>query len=498
MQYEFAQPITAHAVSLVAAGRGVPFGRVEISDDGVNFRPLVETPGAEQYRAGFIKTYAFPATTAKFFRATFTAAAPTPAEEINQTVTLPAGQYSIAEFAVHTGARVDRWQEKAGFNFFYQYEVAPTPEVAASSAVPAADVVALTSKMDKDGTLKWDVPPGKWTILRMGYSLTGAKNRPAAPSATGFEVDKLNRKYVEEYFHGYFDPIAKELGPLVGKSLKNFMMDSFEGGMQNWTDDMIAQFQKRRGYDPTPYLPVLTGHIVGSSEISDRFLWDFRRTIADMMAECHYGTMDDMAHSVGMGIYGEANGVSMEFMEDTLLDKKQVEIPMGEFWVGKMHPDIEYYADVREGILGLRISTARISSAPNHSPAVVTRILSRLRSWAITGTPRASIASSSTPRLSSRWIPSPATRWSGRTSTATSPGPSNRRHICLIWPAASSCCNRDCSWRILRTCSMRARRRANRSGARACSRWRRMGMTMTASTRTRCSRACRLVPMGGS
>ena len=44
---------------------------------------------------------------------------------------------------------------------------------------------------------------------------------------------------------------------------------------------MIAEFTRRRGYDPTPYLPVLVGRVVDNAATSDRFLWDFRRTLAD-------------------------------------------------------------------------------------------------------------------------------------------------------------------------------------------------------------------------
>ncbi len=234
-----------------------------------------------------------------------------------------------------------------GFNFIYEYDKVPTPAVPAPSAVAQSDVIDLTSKMDKDGTLHWDVPAGKWTILRMGYSLTGSQNRPSTPAGQGPEVDKMNAQYVENYFKGYFGPLQEHLGDLMGKSLKNVMMDSFEGGMKNWTDNMIAQFKKLRGYDPTPFLPVLTGRVVGNADESDRFLWDFRRTIADLLATEHFGTMDKLSHEKGLTISGESYGVSMEIMEDTLLTKKQIDIPMGEFWLGRMHPLPEYVADVR-------------------------------------------------------------------------------------------------------------------------------------------------------
>jgi hypothetical protein len=347
IQYEFAQSIKARAVTVIAQGRGVPYGQIQVSDDGTDFRTVAEMPGAVQYRAGNLKTYAFPETTARFVRVRMTGAGPGPDAAIYQTEPQPANAYALSEFIVHTGARVDRWEEKAGFNFFYEYQVAPTPPIPDASLIKSDDVVVLTSKMDKDGTLNWDVPPGKWTILRMGYSLTGAQNRAGTAAGVGLEVDKLNRKDVESYFHGYFDPIMQALGPEFGKGLRYVTMDSWEAGMQNWTDDMIVQFQKRRGYDPTPYLPVLAGRVIGSADQSDRFLWDFRRTLADMLAENHYGTMAKLLKQKGIGVYAEAEGVSMEMMEDTLLSKSEVEIPMGEFWLGRMHPPPEYYADVR-------------------------------------------------------------------------------------------------------------------------------------------------------
>jgi hypothetical protein len=41
--------------------------------------------------------------------------------------------------------------------------------------------------------------------------------------------------------------------------------DSWEAANQNWTDDMIAQFTKLRGYDPRPGMPVLAGRNVDSA-----------------------------------------------------------------------------------------------------------------------------------------------------------------------------------------------------------------------------------------
>ncbi|MDI9432339.1 MAG: glycosyl hydrolase [Planctomycetota bacterium] len=346
LQIEFAQPFRARAIT-IAGPAGIPVGRVLAGDDVEHLRTLVTLPGAQLYRQGRIRTFALPETTAKIYRIEMTAAPLGPGPTMSQEPTPPAQQYSLTEVRLHSGARVHRWEDKAGFSHLFEYETVPTPDVHASTAIRRSEVIDLTSKMSSDGTLDWDVPAGKWTILRMGSSLTGAKNQPAPPSGSGYEADKLSAKHMEAYYHGYFDPLAKALGPLFGKSLRYVLMDSWEAGRQNWTQEMIGEFWKRRGYDPTPYLAILTGRVVESAEASDRFLWDFRRTLADMWADYHYGVMADLLDQHGIGIYGEAAGVSLEIPEDTLLNKSKVAIPMGEFWVGKMHPPLMYYQDMR-------------------------------------------------------------------------------------------------------------------------------------------------------
>ena len=350
VQFEFPTPFFARAITLGGRGgsaAGIPVGRVLASDDGKDFRTLVTLPGTQLYRQGMLRTYAFAPTTAKFYRIEMTGAPIGPAPTMSQAPNAPAAQYVLSEAVLHSGARVQRWEEKAGFSFLFEYDSVPTPDAPADSTVAARDVVDLTSKMKPDGAIEWDAPAGTWTVLRLGYSLTGAKNRPATPAGSGYEADKLSRKHMESYYHGYFDPLQKALGPLFGKSLRYVMMDSWEAGTNNWTDEITAQFQKHRGYNPTPYLPALTGHIVESADASDRFLWDFRRTLADLWAEAHYGMFAEKLREHGIGIYAEAAGVSLEMPEDTLLNKSKVEIPMGEFWVRDLHPRLMYLQDVR-------------------------------------------------------------------------------------------------------------------------------------------------------
>lgn len=334
---------TARALSIGAKG-GIPVGAFEASDDGNKWRTIVATPGPQGYHGAAIRTFAFPAITASVFRLRLDGPALSPAQVINWAPSTTAKPFELTELKLLATPTVNRWEDKGAFgSLMDDYSGVPTPDVAAA----IGEVVDITKQMAPDGTLRWTPPAGRWQVLRLGYANTGAKNRPSVPAGSGLEVDKLNGRYVADYVRGYVDPLQKALGPLFGRHPSYVTMDSWEAGMQNWTDDMVARFTARRGYDPTPYLPVLAGHVVKSAEVSDRFLWDFRRTLADLYADDFYGTMQAEFAKRGLKTYAEASGVALEIPEDTLRNKSKVDIPMAEFWVTPLHPFSEYYADVR-------------------------------------------------------------------------------------------------------------------------------------------------------
>lgn len=350
VQYEYPTPFTARAFTIGGrggSGRGIPVGRLLASDDGVIFHTLVTLPGSQLYRQGMVRTFAFSPVTARFFRIEMTGAPLGPANTMSQEPSLPAKEYALSEAILHSSAKVHRWEEKAGFSFLFEYDTVPTPEPSPESRIGSNETIDLSSHMKPDGTLSWQVPEGRWTILRLGYSLTGAKNRPATPEGSGFEADKLSREHMQAYCEGYFGPLKQALGPLFGRTLRTVMMDSWEAGTNNWSDRILEDFKERRGYDPKPWLPVLTGRIVGNAELSDRFTWDFRRTLADLWAENHYGTVTEYLSKHGISVCAEAAGVSLEMPEDTLLNKSKVAIPAGEFWVRDLHPRLMYLQDVR-------------------------------------------------------------------------------------------------------------------------------------------------------
>ena len=354
VQFAFARPYTANAISIaassVATGLFSPpaTGQVLASADGIAFYPILTFPGSV-HRPSPVRTYTFTETTARYFRVEFR---PISRNEYDIVAGInrlfgppkPPTAYNVAEIDLHNAARVNQWQDKAAYGLMYDYQTVPTPET--TQPIDKQAVVDLTARMKPDGSLNWDAPAGNWVVLRMGYSLTGQKNGPAPPELTGYEVDKLSKTHVVSYLDNYLKPY---LAAMNGKQPGYLLLDSWEANVQNWTDDMMTAFEQRNGYDPAPYLPVLTGRVVGSADQSDRFLWDFRNTISDLIAENHYATATDYLHKHGIKVYGEAIGAALGTMGDGLKSKGRVDIPMCEFWTE--NPDgfrDEHPADVLE------------------------------------------------------------------------------------------------------------------------------------------------------
>ncbi len=362
IEFYWERPFKAQALT-IGSRSGIPVGTVKASEDGVNYTTLAVLPGAQLYRPGNVRTISFPETTARFYRLEFTGAPMRPAVVMAETQTLPDSAYTFDEMKFHTCARINRWEEKAGFFHLFNYEPVASSSVPLTSAVDPSAIIDITPNMSADGSIDWKVPEGNWTIMRFGYSLTGSRNRPAVPAGTGYEVDKLSGDHTLAYIKEYTRPVADALGPLYGKALQYVLFDSWEAGMQNWTDNMLIEFKNRRGYDPTPYLPCLSGFVVGNSDISDRFMWDFRRTLADMFAENHYKVITEYLNNQGIGTYGEASGVSLEILEDALLCKKYVDIPMGEFWYRALHPELMYYQDIRGAASAAHVYGKKIVAA---------------------------------------------------------------------------------------------------------------------------------------
>jgi hypothetical protein len=228
--------------------------------------------------------------------------------------------------------KIENIDAKAGFNGDFIMSDPAAAEAAPDRVVRHAEILDLTAHLKSGGRLDWHVPAGGWTILRLGYTPIGVKNHPAPAEATGLECDKFSREALDAHWAGFVQKVLDDLGPLAGegKAFNDVLIDSYEVGGQNWSPDFRAEFQKRRGYDPLLYLPTLTGRVVDNPQTSERFLWDMRRTIADLFAENYYGHFQELCHQHGL----KASIEPYTGPFDSLQCGEKADIPMGEFWVG--------------------------------------------------------------------------------------------------------------------------------------------------------------------
>lgn len=202
------------------------------------------------------------------------------------------------------------------------------------SAIDPESVIDITAYMNERGELNWDAPQGHWTILRFGHTTTGATNHPAVGNGLGLECDKYNSDAFDFHFNYILEHLMPALAPLTIDGKLGMLVDSYEVGLQNWTKNMPQEFTNKRAYDLVKYLPVLTGKVVGNTNISERFLWDFRRTCADLMGDNYQGRFVELCKKNNIISYTEPyNRAPFEQMQAGA----KMDINMGEFWLKTPH-----------------------------------------------------------------------------------------------------------------------------------------------------------------
>lgn len=244
----------------------------------------------------------------------------------------------IREIEFSSQPFVERYPEKTLAKMFqtplpywkeYQWPVQPASDDA-SLTIDPDKVLDITQYMQGD-RLIWNAPAGNWTVMRTGMLPTGVTNGPARAEAIGLETDKMSKKHIEAHFEAYMGEICRRIPAADRKCWKVVVQDSYETGGQNFTDGFLKEFQKRYGYDPLPFLPVYKGYVVQSEDMSDRFLWDVRRLVADKVSYDYVGGLRDISHKYGLTTWLENYG-HWGFPGEFLQYGGQSDEIGGEFW----------------------------------------------------------------------------------------------------------------------------------------------------------------------
>lgn len=357
IQYEFAKPFTARTLTLLQWNKN--YGglyhatrlKITVSDDGEKFHPLIRlTPsrhGWQNWDAD--ETFSLPPVTARFFRFLYDPTDAEPgAEDLDGAKWKP--RLVLRGLELSSEPRLDGFEGKAAM-VWRQSPTVTQHELPDALCISPDQVIDLTARLQTDGQLDWTPPPGPWIIMRFGHTSTGHHNETGG-AGQGLECDKFNPVAVRTQFAGWFGEATRQLGPeLASRVLKLFHVDSWETGSQNWSPVFREEFNRRRGYDPTPFLPAMAGYPLGNAGRTEKFLADLRLTVSDLTTDNFFGTLASLAHAQGCEFSAEATAPTM--MGDGLRHFGSVDVPMGEFWLRS--PTHDKPNDIHDAISGAHV-----------------------------------------------------------------------------------------------------------------------------------------------
>lgn len=327
-EYESAQ--TLRSLTLPFGGGNYQSNRlrIEASLDGLTFWPVctLEPPRHGWLDSEQAVTHSIPETTARFFRFQFDPAGSEPGgEDLDSAKWKPV--LKLRGLRLSSLPLIEGLEGKNGS----VWRLSSSAASPGAHGVPLASLLDLSARLSSDGTLDWTPPPGSWQLLRIGVTTTGQVNATGG-AARGLECDKLNPLAVRLQFDSWYARLLAQAGPERTPSvLDTFHVDSWECGSQNWSPVLPAEFERRRGYALTPFLPILTGLPLVSSEFSEQFLHDYRLTLSELVVDNFYGTLAPLVHARGLAFSGECTAPIMA--ADGLAPYRLVDIPMGEFWL---------------------------------------------------------------------------------------------------------------------------------------------------------------------
>ncbi|MEO7309935.1 MAG: glycosyl hydrolase [Chitinophagaceae bacterium] len=361
VQYQYQQPFTCRSVSIHTGGNNYQAQRliIQTSDDGIHFSTITRLvpPRHGWQDTDEDVTSAIAATTSRYFRFLYDKDGTEPgAEDLDAAKWKP----SLKVMGIYLSSEpvINQYESKNGsvWRISNNTTNAQVPE---NMAIPLSDVINLSDKMDAAGNLRWVLPAGNWVVVRMGHTSTGHTNATGGAGA-GLECDKFNAAAIKLQFDSWFGKAFEKTDPALAREvLKVFHVDSWEAGSQNWSPVFAGEFKKRRGYDLMPYLLTMAGIPLVDAATSEKVLHDVRQTIAELVNDVFYVTLNKLAHEKGCSFSAES--VAPTMVSDGLLHYKTVDLPMGEFWLNS--PTHDKPNDMLDAISGAHIYGKNIIQA---------------------------------------------------------------------------------------------------------------------------------------
>ncbi|QCX00985.1 glycoside hydrolase [Aggregatimonas sangjinii] len=341
IQWEYKQPHTVRSFYLnCEKKRENGITKLQTSEDGIHFEDVMDFTVLRQGKKEYAIDQHFAAITAKYFRF------------------VTDMDFELSEIDL---SAVYRYNDMLPRTSLYRFENRRLPDLDEASSemiIRKEDMVNVTEAVDENGNLKTTLPEGDWTIMRFGYTITGAVNSPASDEGRGWEVDKMSRASFKTFFDGYVKNVIDVSKPVAPNALQYIEIDSYEVGGQNWTQGYEEQFKEHFGYDILDFLPLYAGRYIDDLDTTERILWDIRNFNSQLMVENYFDYFTELCHDEGLISYVEPYSFNAAFNE--LDAARSVDIPMGEFWMHQRY-------QTETAVSGARIYGKNIVSAESFS-----------------------------------------------------------------------------------------------------------------------------------
>ncbi|HZY81845.1 MAG TPA: glycosyl hydrolase, partial [Cyclobacteriaceae bacterium] len=313
LQFEFKEPIDVRQVSFITAAyddqRGPIF--LQSSEDGKTFNTVATFSTGSAFNE--------------------------PRGEVSFTQNIPSASFRFLRLACNhvreftqirfsNTPRASDWQKRANFAFNRE-GVADLKD----ENIPAVTFHDISDAFIANDTLNWRAPKGEWTIIRIGYTPIGTMNRSAPDTGVGLECDKFSASAIEFHFNKMMEHLLPTLKEITVNGKAGLLIDSYEVGMQNWTQGLEKVYFEKNGYAIDTFLPALTGRIVTDVATTNKTLWDFRRTLGELMSDNYYGKFTELCHKNDLISYCQPYDRGP--MEEMQIGSR-VDTNVGEFWNG--------------------------------------------------------------------------------------------------------------------------------------------------------------------
>ncbi|MGQ1783641.1 glycosyl hydrolase [Saccharicrinis sp. GN24d3] len=313
IQYAYSDMKKIRSVFIVCNQRD-PIATLQVSDNGVDFTDVRELFTVRTGKREWSINDSFEPISAKYFRVTF-----------NQTMSLHEAKLLSTQCLHNVTGRISMGRTE-------DHAMTPIGEPAADMIITKDQMINLSDKLQDDGTLKASLPKGNWTILRFGYTSTGAFNNPASDSGRGLECDKFNREAFKVHYDAFSKKVIDNTRDIAPNAMQYLEIDSYEMGGQNWTKEYVSIFNEKYNYNIIDFLPLYAGRFVESAKASEAVLWDVRQLNCQLMTDNYFGYFAELCTADGIKSYIEPYGFGP--VNDLDVGAK-ADINMGEFWMDR-------------------------------------------------------------------------------------------------------------------------------------------------------------------